>query len=176
MDATEHLEECKWEHPDSYAGFSPDGDYLICSKNRDSAILENTNFDRIQEDLKKCASTLTSPENDGKHNQAGDWVYDFRAGCSMVGWIEYLLIREDAPEELKKMAGEIICAMADYPVYDEEAYSENVWLAVHDFWENESVDARIDWCKESGVSIFGARHDTIPEVVYDELSQSQMFY
>lgn len=176
MDAIEHLDECKWTHPECYAGFSPDGDYVIYSKNRDSSIMEKTNFERIHTDLQICADTLQPPENDGKYDQGGDWVYDFRARCSMVGWIEYLLIREDAPDVLKKMAGEIICSIADYPVYDEDTYSESVWLAVHDFWENESLSERMYWCKDAEVSIFGARHDTMPDGVYDTLSQSEMFY
>ena len=35
----------KWEHPDNYAGFSPVGDYLLLSKNRDRYILDEVNFD-----------------------------------------------------------------------------------------------------------------------------------
>ena len=31
MDPIEHLEERKWETPDSYGGFSPVGDYVIAS-------------------------------------------------------------------------------------------------------------------------------------------------
>ena len=156
MHAIEHLEETKWIKPESYAGFSPDGDYLIYSQHRDSDCLSRSNYRRILEDLLKL---------DGKH-QTDDtecFVYDFRASHWAVGWVEYILVKQDAPEEIKQAAGEIICALSDYPVYDESDWTELEHEEISNYWEGLSVNERMQYCKENNVSIFAARKDYIPE-------------
>lgn len=163
MNVIEHLEENKWIKPDHYAGFNPEGDYLIYSKTRDSSILENVNFDRILEELEK----LENPEGDKK-------VYTFSASHWACGWIEYLLVDKNADESILQSAGEIICGLSDYPVFDESAYSEAQYEAIHDYWEKLDLQERIDYCKKADVSIFASRDpEVIPEgieqILYDEI-------
>ena len=169
MNAIEHLQDTVWKHPSDYAGFSPDGDYVIYVRNRDSSILENSNYDRIFQDLQKL---------DEKHqtDDTESFVYDFRAGHWAVGWVEYLLVSKDAPDEILQAAGETICALSDYPVYDETDYSDRQFNEICQYWENMSTSERIEYCADNDTSIFAARSDAIPDMVFDGLSQSESFY
>lgn len=162
-----------WKHPDHYGGFSPDGDFLIYSKNRDSFLLEESNFECIERDITNAANKLPEPENDGEHNQGASWVYTFRANHWGCGWVEYLLVRRDAPEQLQKLCYEIEGALADYPVYDDQDFSEREHEATQEYWSSLSVRERIEYCKENDVSIFQARYDYIKsEGIYQDISGS----
>ena len=166
MNAIEHLEQNKWEHPDYYAGHEPEG-YVIAAQHRDSDVLDQSNYERILEDL-----LALNDEYQGENDEP--FVYDFRAGHWAVGWVEYIIVTENAPDEIKNAAGEILCALADYPVYDEMHYSEKEWEYCTEVWNNcYDLEERVELCSKYGVSIFAARHDYIPSDdfghIYDTL-------
>ena len=144
----------KWEYPSDYGGFSPDGDYLIYSRNRDSSILENCNYEMILEQLTKLSDTLVTDEEE-------PFAYDFRAGHWACGWVEYILISANSPDQLITEAEEIVCALADYPVLNESVYSDKQTEAVYEYWLQCSLSDRIDACKSYGLSIFAARSDDL---------------
>jgi hypothetical protein len=166
MNAAEHLRERAWKHPRDYGGFSPDGDYVIATQNRDSSALERSNWRRICADLN--AEPYASVRPDAWHDDAGDdrpSVYHFRARHWACGWVEYLLVRADAPADVLTAAGEIVRALADYPVYDEDDYSTLEWTEAADYWARMSVRDRCDAIKRSGcrgVSLFAARREDLP--------------
>ena len=155
--AREILGERTWKHPCDYGGFSPDGDYLIATQNRDSDALDRSNYRRIFADL----GALSYDERDESGRPP---VYDFRAGHWACGWVEYLLVRHDAPDALLIAAAEIVAALSDYPVYDDEDYSELEYSEVSDYWQRMSVRDRAEAITRSrcGASIFAARRDYLP--------------
>jgi len=157
----------KWTTQDSYAGYNPAGHFLVYSRNRDSSILEDCNYSRILKDLRSVARREIEPE-------AGeDWVYDFRASHWAVGWVEYILIRPDAPQSIIDEAESIVCALADYPVLCEDEYSDAQYTAIYHYWERIGVRERVDWCKDGRESIFAARRsDEIPEGAFDCLREA----
>jgi len=158
MNATEHLAEHVWKHPPHYGGFSPDGDYVILSRHRDSDLLSRVNWDVA------CESLKAEAYDDGARGFATrPNVYHWRAGHWGVGWIEYLCVRADAPESVLTEAGEIVCALADYPILDESRHSEAEWEAMCDYWEHASVADRVDYLQRAGLCIFAARRDVLPE-------------
>lgn len=161
MEAIEHLKETLWETPDSYCGHNPVGEYCIYGRSRDSSILENSNYDLILEQLEELAP---------------DHCYDFRAHHWAVGWVETIMLKPDAPNEALQAAGEILCSLADYPCLDDGAYSERQCSELQDYWQRCSIKERVEYCQESGDSVFSARRDAVPEFVFDELIQSEMFY
>jgi len=182
MGPIEHLQEsCTWEHPAYYGGHSPEGDYVIYSQNRDSSILEKTNYDEILRVLTEAQEKHPeAPEVEGE--EYTPWVYDFRAGHWGVGWVEYIIVRKEAPEPLLTMAGEIFCALSDYPVFCEHKYSEAQHEAICEYWENCGSQEKMDYLIQSGMSEAEADRLTdldeappMPDSVYDELSQSEMF-
>lgn len=158
MNAIEHLESVKWAHPDSYGGFSPDGDYMILSRTRDSDILSESNWAVACESLKAEAYDGGADRFDVR-----PVVYHWRAGHWACGWIEYLCVRADAPESALTAAGEIVCSLADYPVLSDDDFSEREWNAMCESWEHGSIRDRVEWLQYAGQCIFSARRDALPE-------------
>ena len=111
----------RWKHPRDYFGFNPEGDYLIYTRHRDSCILENSNYECIFKALQE-----KDPDN---------FVYDFRAHHFAVGWVEYILITQNAPKDLLNYACEILSALSDYPVFDESDFSERECNYAHEYWD-----------------------------------------
>lgn len=158
MHAIEHLQEYVWKKSECYGGFSPDGDYVVMSRNRDSQLLTRVNWDVA------CESLKAQPYDGGaKHFFRRPTVYHWRAGHWAVGWIEYLCVRADAADDVKTEASEIVCSLADYSILDEDRYCAAKWDAVCEYWEQCSVGERVDYLRDSGISIFAARRDTLPE-------------
>tara|TARA_R110000824_G_scaffold198823_1_gene382872 strand:+ start:66 stop:557 length:492 start_codon:yes stop_codon:yes gene_type:complete len=157
-----------WETPDSYAGHNPVGDYTIYGRNRDSSIMENSNYELILGELLDLAEPFDKLRDDGE-----PYVYDFRAGHWACGWIEQIIIRQDAPKQIIERAKEIDEALSDYPVYSDDDYSERQWNEMYRYWNDIDIKERVEWLQESGESIFLARNDDhIPE----SLDESEMFY
>lgn len=157
MDAIEHLQDCIWTAPRDYGGFSPVGDYCILSRNRDSSLLGESNWD-------VACKMLGAEAYDGGTEYAAERpaVYHWRAGHWACGWVEYLCVRADAPEDVQRKAGEIVCSLADYPCLDESDFSEREWDAACETWERSSIRDRMDYCARAGISIFAARRDCLP--------------
>ena len=160
--AKEILAETAWKRPSDYGGHNPVGEYVIATRTRDSSILEDVNYSRILEDLEEL--------NEPQRQKIEDAVYDFRAGHWACGWVEYLMVKPEAPDDVLIASAETISALADYPVYDEDTYSEKQHDAVTEHWVYMGTDERVQYCQSAGVSIFEARHDIMPDNVFDLLS------
>lgn len=129
--AREILEETAWKRPPHYGGFSPDGDYLIASQHRESDVLSRANWQSA------CADLGAQAYDEG---QAGfinrPAVYHWRAGHWAVRWVEYLMIRRDAPQSTIEAAADIICSLSDYPVLDDELFSAMEHDEAAEIWRN----------------------------------------
>jgi hypothetical protein len=151
------VELTAWETPDYYGGFSPVGDYIIYARNRDSCILENSNYERILSDLKDLSNELGC--NDDTQ------IYDFRAGHWGCGWVEYILIPKDAPVNLILAGESIVKGLQDYCIYDESDYSEKETEAINDYWRDLSLRERMDIIlkyRREDTTMFAARYDHAP--------------
>ena len=184
--ARDHLERHVWTHPSNYAGFSPDGDYLIAVRARDADCCAESNYFTAFDWLKEVAKPFPEPEEerdwrgDISERSAG-WVYDWRARCSMRGWVEYLMVRADAPDDVKDQAGRIVKAIAGYPILDEKDYDRRVKDAVMDYWKDMNMSWRLDTWKRVNEfndapdsSYFGIRRDSLPledDALYQDLSE-----
>lgn len=161
--AKDYYDEClqRWDHPTgfdsnaNFVGYKPTG-YVIYSRNRDSSILEETNFAAILDNL----------------GGEGDLVRVIRHGHWMCGWIEYITVDDTAPDSLLDQCVEIAKALAGYPVYSDDRYSEAQYEAIADHWERSNLRDRVDYCRDAGVSIFAARRDIVPDDVQELLSES----
>ena len=155
-----------WETPSDYFGFDPVGDIGVAAQNRDSDALSRSNYRVAMARLLKAAGQ--SPEAigdwDGDDMDARPAVYDWRAGHWAVGWVEYLMVRSDAPQAVLGEAQAIADALEDYPALDEDAWSELEYEEAGDFWASLSVRERADYIKDYApeVSIFAARRDWVP--------------
>lgn len=157
-----------WQQPSSYAGHSPNGDYVVYSRHRDSDGLERSNYDRILEDVLDKAIELGQPAGidvDPNDTNEKQWVYTFRASHWAVGWVEYIILRKEAPDDLVTYVGEIREKLDNYPVYDEDHYSNLEHEEAAEYWSQLDVKERIAVIKDSGseISIFAARRSSLPD-------------
>jgi hypothetical protein len=94
-------------------------------------------------------------------------AYTFSASHCLVGWVEYMLVRPDAPETVLKEAQEIADDLAGYPALNEDAWSELEWNEAQDYWASMSLRDRLEIITDSRgervCSIFAIRRDYIPE-------------
>lgn len=146
-----------WNHPtvfdsaNNFVGQAPQG-YCIYSQNRDSSILECTNFTVILEEL-------------GGENEHVEIV---RHGHWACGWIEYIIVDKQAPDSLLNTCVDILRALCNYPVMSDDRYSDAQYEAIYEHWDNLIMRDRIDLCVQCGESIFAARRG-MPESVYQSL-------
>jgi len=107
-------------------------------------------------------------------------VYDWRARHSMVGWVEYLMVRADAPDDVLILAANIVKSVADYPFLNEDAYQQEQLEAIHDFWKGLSERSRYDYAKDIGMSCPGGEDlvldpDDCPEVMIEFFMEGDEF-
>jgi hypothetical protein len=159
MATNETLNKVKWEHPSDYGGYSPDGAYVLATQTRDSHTLERSNYVRIFEDLRACAEKYDNPEWEEPS------VYDFRAGHWAVGWVEYVIVKANAPTEVLELATEILDGLEDYGVYDEGHWSDLEFTKACDYWARASISERVEMIQQScsSCSVFSARWDDFPQ-------------
>src|SRR5260370_23678290 len=102
----------------NFMGEIPEAYWLVLlSRNRDSELLTNCNWDVALKELGGESDTVTII----CHNH---WA---------CGWIEYLCIDERNAD--KKALGEAIEARMDnYPILDESEYSQRQWDAAVEYW------------------------------------------
>jgi hypothetical protein len=106
----EHL--TKWTMPDNYGGASWPNHYSAgVGQSRDSDALERSNFECMLRALGGESDIVTVVHE-------GHWA---------VGWVQWIAIEADGTEESDKalkLAEELVCALSEYPVLDEEHFSE----------------------------------------------------
>lgn len=130
------------------------GDYLVLpvSQTRDSGCLERSNF--------ACALAQLGGES--------DTVQVHRFGHWGPGWYELILVRPDSPA--MAIAEKIEASLANYPVLNEDHYSDLEFTEACENWQRMSVRDRVHACQRYRVSIFAARRDEMPESPTGELT------
>ena len=123
-------------------------DWLVfLGQNRDSGCLDQSNY--------ACAMAAldeSDPDwNDHEDHRFGHWA---------CGWLEIIIVRPDS--KCAAIAASVSDALADYPVLDEEDYSQREWDQMSEYWRSMNTADRVDCCQKSGGSIFAARYDHIP--------------
>lgn len=149
------LRAAQWETPSSYAGFNPVGDVLVLSINRDSDALGRSNWAVGGTLLREAAEAAGAPES----------VYDWRASHWAVGWVDYLMVKRDAPESVLEAAAEILDSLSDYPALSDDHWSDLEWTEASDYWASLSVRERASLIRDTGsdASLFAARREWIPQ-------------
>ena len=122
-----------WDSYSNYMGEIPSKEWLVLlGKNRDSDILTNCNFD--------CALESLGGES--------ETVEIFRFGHWACGWIEYLCVKSGAESE--KTALSIESQIEDYPVLDEEKFSDAETEEADRIWKDcYNTKDRIEYIREN---------------------------
>lgn len=169
----------QWSTPDSWAGKPWRGWYVGLGRNRDSDTLTNSNFQTFLRELRKLPEVLVNDNVNASmsyRTEGEDWseVDSIQVVCEShwaCGWIEWIAIHPDNEAALL-LADEMMCALSDYPVLDEEHLSHLEHEELCSWWESESLSWRVEQCRECDVSIFAARRSYPPEeVCYHLLEQ-----
>ena len=127
-------------------------------RNRDSGILEESNFEAALE-------ILGGESENVQVHSFGHWA---------CGWLEIILVAPDTPEAEK--AHEIESSLENYPVLDEMDYSEREYEAMQEYWTDLSIAERVDLCQKYDESIFSARSDFPPEIVEERIRDRHINY
>jgi hypothetical protein len=167
----EALSDNFWKLPDSY--FGPTFyDYIeVYGRHRDSKLYTNVNFECILRDLEKLTeetvSMLDSNEPMIQSIQANHWA---------VGWIETILVHKQTSEVVLNKVYEILGALENYPLYNEDAISEAEYNEINKYWyEVLNQRDRIEICSNLGLSIFSSRTNRdrpIPDMVFYDIRES----
>jgi len=160
---TEYKAIEKWTRPDSFMAFTHGAPYngewyVFLGQHRESSILDQVNFIT---GLRELGGT-------------SDTVMVVQESCSLVGWIQWIAIHESDTESLEK-ADDMLCAIADYPVLDEMAYSEHQTDEMYQYWEKLSLRDRMEWASDGYCSAMEIRHDCPPELVLDAMHDMECF-
>ena len=154
-----------WQRPDNYGGFSPEGDFVILARTRDSDTLGESNW-YVATAVELDARPYDPPDRFAECPDSfadRPAVYHWRAGHWACGWVEYLMVRPDAPADVLSTAADIVRSLESYPILSDDDYSEREWNEACDTWENESIRGRLGYLEGTGISIFAARRNTLPE-------------
>ena len=134
---------------DSKGSFLPDQQHWFvfpCGLNRDSGPLEVSNF---ESGLRKMGGE-------------SDTVEIHRFGHWACGWFEIIIIDPESKQAI--IAKELESAFMDYPVIDEENYSEKENAYVNEVWNDcFNLHEKIELCAKYGISIFSARYNYAPQ-------------
>lgn len=128
-------------------------DWLVVgvSRTRDSGPLAESNFACTVREIRKAAQA--------DEDEAGDWSIE-RFGHWGPGWFEIIVVRPGT--EAARVAQEISDALEDYPVVDEDDFSEREWEAACDAWEHSSLRGRVELLQDARQCIFAARRHEFP--------------
>lgn len=118
-----------WTLPASYAGAHWDGYFSFLGQSRDSDCLERSNFDA---GLKAIGGQL---KDFGGDDEEFPLVKVVRENHWAVGWVEWIAIHETAFEQLA-IADKIKEKLEDYPVVDEELWSQYETEEANEVWKN----------------------------------------
>lgn len=131
MNALELYEPARlklWTMPDHYMGNVWPGYYSSgVGQSRDSDALERSNFE--------CMLKALGGET--------DTVMVIRESHWAVGWVEWIAVHQDDGKALH-IADKIRVELDDYPVVDEEHYSELEQRDADDLWSVFSVKDRLE--------------------------------
>lgn len=112
-------------------------------RTRDSGPLEESNF--------STALDIVGGE--------GDNVEVHRFGHWGPGWFEIIIINPI----LEQLGQKIEDSLENYPVLDDDDYSEREWDYATESWNSLTIGERVELCKKYRCNIFKARHDYLPD-------------
>jgi len=114
--------------------------YFVYSTHRDDDCLGRSNY--------RCI--LRALNEEAEKYDAIDTVLEPGFRHWAVGWVDQIVLAPDAPESVFRLAEDILNALADYPVVDEEDFCELETEEANSVWEKCYNDQeRIKYIREN---------------------------
>jgi len=159
-----------WERSNNYTGRDWSDWYVVVSHNRDSDLLDESNWHCATELLEAPARRLGDRRCTIKdHGQPTRCIEVATFNHWGVGWIEALCVHKDSPPSVLRAADYIARRLENYPVLDDSDYSQREFDYARDYWQRADVRERLHYIKAANdrageeISIFAARRPTLPE-------------
>lgn len=138
----------RWTRPECYIGAEwPDYYSAGVGQSRDSRPLERANFDAMLKALggERNHPTVEDPEDEGA---ALSLVRIVRENHWAVGWVEWIAIHESQTEILET-ANRIMEKLEDYPVIDEDLWSQYETDEANEVWRDcYRVKERVEYIRK----------------------------
>jgi len=116
----------EWKHPEDYLGETWKGWYSAgFGQSRDSDCLEQSNFQTVYDELRPLDSEFEG-ETTVRIIRAGHWA---------VGWVEWIAIHSSNTAALQR-ARQLCDRANDYPVLNEEDFSQREWDSCEQVWRD----------------------------------------
>lgn len=157
-----------WERPESWVGKSWYGWFIGLAQSRDSDALTRSNYECFVKALKELPDVFVDDSCNAYGWDEVNTVYRVYESHWACGWVEWVAIHPSNTAAIK-LADEMMCQLEDYPVLDDEHYSELESEEVCEYWSFMGMRDRIELCAKNNESIFAARRDYPPDRVYDDL-------
>lgn len=136
----------KWKYPSNYMGCDYEGYYILYSMNRDSDYLEISNFETILKLFEDIGVKVV--EDYDMRFDKHPYVINVRARHWAVGWIDTIMIHEDASPDIWDQVESIINALSDYPVLDDDDYYKKEQNIIDESYESYIKDEFMDIIKK----------------------------
>jgi hypothetical protein len=145
----------EWQHPDCYMGASWVDYYSSgVGRSRDSSALERANFDAM-----KAALGFWGPNEDNAPDRPDFDCTIVRESHWAVGWVEWIAIGPNDFTSLR-IADRIAGQLEDYPVIDEDRWSEYENAECEEVWEKcYSWRGRLEYLRDRGDLDFASWRD-----------------
>jgi hypothetical protein len=135
----------RWTLPSHYCGAHWDGFYHFLGQNRDSGCLTRSNFDAGLKAVKAVASKDSIP---GDEDDMAT-IQVVRENHFLCGWVEWIAIHESDCAALE-LADSILEKIEDYPVIDENLWSEYESDDANQVWKNcYSQSERVKYIRQN---------------------------
>lgn len=132
------------EHSKSAAYWGEFPDWLIVlARHRDSDVLANSNFECAKKKLKSISKSYNADTGEEFENviveSSTHWA---------VGWVEYLIINPNH-KGLVESAEDIRERLEDYPILDENDFSEREMNEANDIWRDcYRIKERVEYIRK----------------------------
>jgi len=160
-----------WKRPSHYLGETWNEYYVFLTVNRDSDCLERSNYECA---IKEISEKWERVGKDYENGLYGYLPYDdlpyqeVKENHFLCGWIGWIAIHKDC-QPLVELAETLEKRLDDYPILNEEHYSQLENDEAYRYWESCNTSDRIEMCKKHHVSIFASRRDEMPDTNSGEL-------
>lgn len=135
-----------WNRPQNYVGPNWNNYYILYSINRDSDLIEKTNWQTFNEIISPfLGMERQEVEGDESGGEIIETVRDSHWAC---GWVKTLLIHKSAPTDLLDKANKTLERLEDYPLLNEDLFCQMEYEEAQETWFNLPQRCKIRLLKE----------------------------
>jgi len=136
----------KWEYPADYMGTDYEGYYILYSMNRDSDHLTISNFETILKLFEDIGVNVV--EDYDMSSDKHPSVINVRMKHWLVGWIDTIMIHEDASSVIWDQVESINNSLSDYPVLDDDDFYQKESDIINESYDSYIKDEFTDIIKK----------------------------